>query len=194
MYFIGIFSTKKEYEFIKKEIEKSSNKNINIIHINNKSIENLCNIKFDAVILDKKTDTIEIDIIQKILKDIKYLIINSDIKIKNGILSNIETNIIDYGLNQKSTVTASSISEENIIICLQRNIKNTNEKIIETNEKKEEKVQNIKSKKEIPKNVNKKIETKPVDKVPEKNTIDTKMKKSILNSYVRVGSYIKFLN
>jgi len=136
MYFIGIFSTKKEYEFIKKEIEKSSNKNINIIHINNKSIENLCNIKFDAVILDKKTDTIEIDIIQKILKDIKYLIINSDIKIKNGILSNIETNIIDYGLNQKSTVTASSISEENIIICLQRNIKNTNEKIIETNETK----------------------------------------------------------
>jgi len=85
------------------------------------------------------------------------------------------------------------LNDVNVNISLTANEKKP-AKIIETNEKKEEKVQNIKSKKEIPKNVNKKIETKPVDKVPEKNTIDTKMKKSILNSYVRVGSYIKFLN
>ena len=64
------------------------------------------------------------------------MIINSDIEINNEILKDVETNIIDYGLNQKSTVTASSISNENIIICLQRNIKNINGKIIETNETK----------------------------------------------------------
>jgi len=136
MSLIGIISTKKDYEFIKKEIKKYSNKTINIIHINYKSIENLSNIKFDVIIIDKSINQFNMEVMEKILSNIKYLIINSDIDIRSGIFNKMETNIIDYGLNQKATVTASSINEENIIICLQRNIKNINNKIIETDENK----------------------------------------------------------
>jgi len=136
MSLIGIISTKKDYENIKKEIKKYSNKTINIIHINYKSIENLSNIKFDVIIIDKSINQFNMEVMEKILSNIKYLIINSDIDIRSGIFNKMETNIIDYGLNQKATVTASSINEENIIICLQRNIKNINNKIIETDENK----------------------------------------------------------
>jgi len=136
MSLIGIISTKKDYEIIKKEIKKYSNKTINIIHINYKSIENLSNIKFDVIIIDKSINQFNMEVMEKILSNIKYLIINSDIDIRSGIFNKMETNIIDYGLNQKATVTASSINEENIIICLQRNIKNINNKIIETDENK----------------------------------------------------------
>jgi len=136
MSLIGIISSKKDNEFIKKEIKKYSNKTINIIHINYKSIENLSNIKFDVIIIDKSINQFNMEVMEKILSNIKYLIINSDIDIRSGIFNKMETNIIDYGLNQKATVTASSINEENIIICLQRNIKNINNKIIETDENK----------------------------------------------------------
>jgi len=136
MSFVGIISTKKEYDFIKKEIGKISDKNINLIHINKKSIENLNNVKFDIIVIDKSIDNLDISVIQKILCNIKFLMINSDISMNFELLNEIETNIIDYGLKQKATVTASSISDENIIICLQRNIRNINEKIIEINETK----------------------------------------------------------
>ena len=131
MPFIGIFSNKKDFEFIKKESEKNKNKNITILHINNNSIDNLLNIKFDVVIINQIVNNIED--INKILANIKFLVINSDI---NNNLENIETNIIDYGLNQKATITASSINEENIIVCVQRNINNINNKLIEINEEK----------------------------------------------------------
>jgi len=70
-------------------------------------------------------------------------------------------------------------------------------KIVETNEEKnEKKIQNkdVKPKKDIPKvdnsKNNKDIEIKPTSKAPEKNAIDSKMKNSILNSYVSVKKYI----
>ena len=46
-----------------------------------------------------------------------------------------KTNIITYGLNQKATVTVSSITDNNILVYLQRNIKNREGNIIEVGEK-----------------------------------------------------------
>jgi len=134
MSFVGVICIKKEFDFIQKEVKKINNKNINLIHINSKSIKNIKNVKFDVIVIDKKIDEMNNNDMENVLSDIKYLIINSDIEIKSEILKKIKTNIINYGLNQKATVTASSINDENIIICLQRSIKNISRNIIEPNE------------------------------------------------------------
>ena len=42
--------------------------------------------------------------------------------------------IITYGLNQKATVTVSSITEDRVMACLQRNIEDINNNIIEVQE------------------------------------------------------------
>lgn len=49
MIFIGIMSECKSYENIK---EKLKNEDINLIHINKKSIKNIKNIKFETLIID----------------------------------------------------------------------------------------------------------------------------------------------
>ena len=42
--------------------------------------------------------------------------------------------IITYGFNEKATITISSIKEENTMLCIQRNIKKIDGKIIEEQE------------------------------------------------------------
>ena len=51
------------------------------------------------------------------------------------ILQNEKVNIITYGLNQKATITMSSIKETDILISLQRNIENIKKEVIEVEEK-----------------------------------------------------------
>ena len=53
MIFIGIMSECKSYENIK---EKLKNEEINLIHINKKSIENIKNIKFETIIINVKLE------------------------------------------------------------------------------------------------------------------------------------------
>ena len=45
-----------------------------------------------------------------------------------------DSEIITYGLNQKATITMSSIKSENILICVQKNFKNYYGKIVEEQE------------------------------------------------------------
>ena len=55
--------------------------------------------------------------------------------VKNSeVLVNSKTNVITYGLNQKATVTMSSIKTENILICVQQKFKNINKKVVEEQE------------------------------------------------------------
>lgn len=137
MSFIGIIASEKQVNEIKKIISKQDKeKELQIIAINSKSIENIVNIKFETIII---MDTIEklydkIENIRKIISKAEYLVINADMEIKSEILEEIETKIITYGLKQKSTITASSIKEDSIIICIQREIKNIQNQIIEPNE------------------------------------------------------------
>lgn len=134
MIFVGIMSDCKSYENIK---EKLKNEDINLIHINKKSIENIKNIKFETIIIDTNLQDFnqEKSIIKQICNNAKYLLINTDLNLKNELELSPKVNIITYGLNQKATVTVSSIKDGGILIYLQRNIKNIKENIIEVGEK-----------------------------------------------------------
>ena len=57
-----------------------------------------------------------------------------DIEINCSILKEIKTNIITYGLNHKSTVTLSSITDESVLIFVQREFENMENKAIEVGE------------------------------------------------------------
>ena len=134
MTFIGIISDNKSFDEIKENIPLE---NMKLIHINNKSIDNIKNITFETIIINKELKSLEekINVIEKICNKAKYLVINTDIKLDLNLDNNKKINIITYGLNQKSTVTISSITDNSILIDLQRNIKNKFGEIIEVGEK-----------------------------------------------------------
>lgn len=134
MTFIGVISDHKSFERIKENLRK---KELEVIHINKKSIENIKNIKFEMLVIDSDLEIFnkEKNIIEQLCINSKYLIINTDINSKFKISDKSKANIITYGLNQKATVTISSITDTNILIYLQRNIKNIKDKTIEVGEK-----------------------------------------------------------
>ena len=137
MPFIGIFAKESDSNFIKKEVIKNSiNNKFDIININKKSIENIKNIRFETVVInDDLTEFLNNSkYLEDIIKNSKYLVINSDV-IKNlDVLVNNKINIITYGLNQKAMVTMSSIKSENILICVQNKFENSIGQIIEEQE------------------------------------------------------------
>jgi len=138
MSFIGIIAENKFFENVKTNIEKNINdKKLNILNVNINSIENIKNIKFDIIIINTNLKKFENkkDILEKICSQAKYIILNSDIELGLNLLENETLNIITYGLNHKSTVTISSLTQSNILVYLQRNIKNMHEQIIEVEEK-----------------------------------------------------------
>ena len=142
MSFIGIIASQKKVDEIRKKISKikkeenSEESSIEIIAINAKSIENIINIKFETIIiLDSIKKLYEKkEYIRKLIANAEYLLINSDLEIEEDLLKNIKIKTITYGLKQKSTITASSIKENSIIICIQREIRNIKNKIIEPKE------------------------------------------------------------
>ncbi len=139
MSFVGIISDNKNFKFIKNNVLENIKENkgqLEIIEITTNSIENMKNIKFETILITTNLDKFKSNfrIIENMLASATYLIINSDIDVNTKISDNLKLNIITYGLNQKSTITASSISENNVIICLQRNIRGASKKIIEQNE------------------------------------------------------------
>ena len=77
-------------------------KKLNIIVINEKSIENMKNVKFDIVIIYQEAKQNEN--IKQLISTCKYLVINTDIKENLKLLEGIElseTTIITYGFNRK---------------------------------------------------------------------------------------------
>ena len=73
MIFFGIISNKKDFNIIKLEIEKSI-KDASIILIDKENIENLQNIKFEALIINSEInlDNKSIVFLQKICKNLKH--------------------------------------------------------------------------------------------------------------------------
>lgn len=125
MLYIGLVSKNKNAELIK----ELNNNMVQAINIKRK--EDLENVKIDILVLEDLV--IEKKIIEDIIKNVKYLIIQDNI---NSIKFNLdkEISIITFGFNHKSTVTVSSVTEENIVICFQRAIRNINNKIIQPKE------------------------------------------------------------
>lgn len=123
MPFIGVIADNKDAIQIKQKISNILGKNNIIIIITKNNISNIKNIKFDVLIVDNDTKILSnIDTFKNILSKTKYLVINADLNKNLDILDNLELTVITYGLNQKSTITASSINEEDVLICLQRSI------------------------------------------------------------------------
>ena len=126
MSFIGIYTSNKQFKLIKAKIIDCINLNEeNIIRIDKQNIENLKNVKFKTIVISKPLEDIgENKYLEKIIKNVKYLVLNGDSDLKLFIDSKEKINLITYGLNHKSTVTLSSINEENILISFQREIVN----------------------------------------------------------------------
>ncbi len=135
MAFVGVVCDNKNEHYIRRILEKEL-RNKTIIIFTEENIENLKNIKFETVaifsnnykILSKKA------IVKNIISKVNYLIINADEKIDLNFLENVNLNVITYGFSSKSTITASSVKEEEILICIQRNIYNVNKIEVEPQE------------------------------------------------------------
>ena len=137
MHFIGIFSNHSEYEMIKQNIIKIVNrKDLEWIHINSKNIENMKNIVFETIVLchEEKINDEQKNILNKLCSNCMFIVVNADVFCNIKIKSNKKINCISYGLNQKSTITISSIQEDKAILSIQRNINNLEQKSIEMGE------------------------------------------------------------
>lgn len=137
MHFIGIFSNYSEYELIKRNIIKIvKRKDLELIHISSKNVENMKNIVFETIVLcnQENINDKQKNILNKLCSNCMFIIVNADVFCNTKIISNKKTNCISYGLNQKSTITISSIQEDKAILSIQRNINNLEQSTIEMGE------------------------------------------------------------
>lgn len=137
MHFIGIFANHKEYENIKKNVIKILKRDdIKLININSTNISNVRNIVFETVVFcdEIKFSSKYENIVNNLCVKCKYVIVNADISNKFELLSNKFINCITYGLNQKSTITISSVMNDKVIVDIQRNMRNISNQNIEMKE------------------------------------------------------------
>lgn len=135
MSFIGVICKTKNESYIE-EILANKLKENSIIIFTKENIENLKNITFETVLILSNNEQVlsKKEIVKNIIKKAKYLVINSDEKINLNLLENMDLNVITFGFNSKSTITASSVKDENILLCIQRNVLSINRNIIEPQE------------------------------------------------------------
>lgn len=135
MSFIGVICESKNENYIK-QILNQELKDKTIIFFSEESIENLKNIKFETVIIMANNKKIfsKMGIVKNIISKSKFLIVNADEEINLSLIEDMNLNVITYGFNSKSTITASSVKEDNVMLCVQRNIQNANEEKIEPQE------------------------------------------------------------
>lgn len=133
---VGIVGKKRDIQLIRKSLQEI---NIEMIQITKDSILNIKNIKFQYILFleDLKISEEAYKYIREIISSAKYIILNGDIEI--SILKKIEIDkpikLITFGFNSKATITISSVKEEKIIVCLQREIESVNGGKIEIQEK-----------------------------------------------------------
>lgn len=134
MSFVGIITENRNEISVKNIISK--NIKADVISINEKNIENIKNVKFETILVCGINEKVfkKDEILKKIISNVKFLIINSDIDKYLDMLTNLNVVVISFGFNQKSSVTASSVNDDSILVCIQRNIKNIDDKTIEPQE------------------------------------------------------------
>ena len=121
------------------ETLKQSGISVSIIFLSLDEFDSIKGIMFDVILYDNILRKTEIT--KSLLKNIHsntIIIANSDDMNAFEFLSEIKICIITYGLNMRSTVTASSIEQGeslfNFVYCLQRQISTFNNDIIEPEE------------------------------------------------------------
>lgn len=133
MNFLGYCVEKKYENILEQSLKKVIGRN-KLIAINDNSIDNIKNIKFETIIINKELKkSLEKEKIKKLITNSRYLVINSD-KVDLSIMHNIDVMPISYGYNSKATLTMSSVENEKLILCLQRSISNVLNKTIEPQE------------------------------------------------------------
>lgn len=133
MPFIGIISDESVENFIRREIlDELKLRESSVLFIKEKSIENIRNIKFETIIIARKFRKVKL--LKELLKNVKYVVVNSDIDTNLRLLDNVQAVVITYGFNSKATITASSVKEDEILLCIQRNIENKNGQKIDLQE------------------------------------------------------------
>lgn len=133
---IGIVAKKRDIQAIRREMKEN---NIDIIEITKESIKNIRNIKFEEIILLENINIEEeYKNMNEIISNSQYLIVNGDIDIEILKKINVQKPIklITFGFNSKSTITISSVNDDKIIACVQRDIEKINGEILESQEKK----------------------------------------------------------
>lgn len=131
MSFIGILTEHKNEIYLKKELEKRKWEDVYFLSEN--SIDNMRNITFETFVLGKEIEENQ-EMIRSMAQKAKYFVLNSDIKENLPLLDNLDLTLITYGYNQKATITASSVEENKMMLCLQRSIKNVYQEEIEPQE------------------------------------------------------------
>ena len=132
---IGIITNSSNIIELENKIKRFNTNQTNVIIINEKSIENMKNIKFDIIIIYQETKSNET--LKQIIATSKYIVINSDFKENLKVLEGIEkleTIVITYGFNGKSTVTIVSNENDEIILEIQREIRNLKQENVECQE------------------------------------------------------------
>ena len=123
MIFIGIVTDSKSENNITELLKNNNSLNENnVIFIKEKNIDNIKNVHFDTVIINREFE--KMDELNKLLKNAKNIIINMDTNIDNKELNIVSSNLITYGFNSKSSITISSVTDDDVLIYLQRNIYN----------------------------------------------------------------------
>lgn len=133
MPFIGIIAEEKSENYIRRQIvEKLKLRESSVLFIKEKSIENIRNIKFETIILARKFKNMKL--LNKMLENTVYLIVNTD-RIKDiEELYKQNLKIITFGFNSKAQITASSVTDDDILICIKQDMKTINGKTIEAQE------------------------------------------------------------
>lgn len=138
MAFIGIIIESKREDELKQAIKNKLNElneKYTVIVINEKSIENFKNVIFEIVVLD--TNVLRNNrFLKNIILNSKRLIINSDYEENLEVIKNLKLTVITYGMKSKSTITISSVEEDNMLMSIQRSIKTIKGDIIEPQEMK----------------------------------------------------------
>ena len=133
MPFIGIISDETHENCIRRNlVDKLQAKESSVLFIKEKSIENIKNIKFETIVICREFK--EKEELRKIIEKANYLVVNSDIENNLKLLKNINATVITYGFNSKATITASSVAEEEVLMCVQRTIETKDKKLIEPQE------------------------------------------------------------
>ncbi len=132
MSLIGVLTEANHENYLNQEAKKIINQD-QIFFLNENCIKNVKNITFETILLGKKIEKNKKDIV-KIIEKAENLIFNTDIIENIELLNNLHLKLITYGFNLKSTITTSSISENEIIVCLQRGIQNIKGEKIEPQE------------------------------------------------------------
>ena len=121
MAFIGIVTDSKSESNIEKLLSSIKYLDENkVIFIKEKNINNIKNVRFDTVIINKEFE--KVDELNRVLENAKNISINIDINLKKDNLNIIDSNLITYGFNSKSSITISSVTDDDVLICVQRNI------------------------------------------------------------------------